>query len=427
MTTKHQDEAIEKIIALLEQGYRTILLKGSAGVGKTFTVNQLIRRIPKRLYSGSVCCSAPTHKALSVLMDKIDEKVEFDTTHAALKYKMQITKNGDKVFKPKFSDEAPLERVGLFIVDEASMIGKRMYDDIEYFSDQANTIVIYIGDEKQINPVKEDDSIVFKTGMPAVELTEIIRQGKGNPIIDLSRNLHLVNLKQNNLIEEEVGIIYSANTEKVVSELAKANGTDSIKYLAWTNKEVDQMNKLVRRRIYDNPKKLELGESIIFNSPYGTNYYTNQELRIESLDIIQKTFKLTLAEKGTILSTNTQSEVTLKLYVINNKLNPVYVVHEDSESNYNQALKKLKASAIQKLISWKDYYDFMTSFADFKYNHALTIHKSQGSSFQKAVVNVEDISLNRNLIEKKRLLYTAITRASNLLIIYSNGNTKSFN
>ena len=71
-----------------------------------------------------------------------------------------------------------------------------------------------------------------------------------------------------------------------------------------------------------------------------------------------------------------------------------------------------------KVIDWKDYYDFKEGFADMKYNHAITVHKSQGSTYKQAIVNIKNIGLNKNKTERTRLLYTAVTRASKLLILY---------
>lgn len=43
----------------------------------------------------------------------------------------------------------------------------------------------------------------------------------------------------------------------------------------------------------------------------------------------------------------------------------------------------------------------------------------QGSTYEKVIVNVRDVNKNRNQVEKQRLLYTAVTRASELLILYN--------
>ena len=81
-------------------------------------------------------------------------------------------------------------------------------------------------------------------------------------------------------------------------------------------------------------------------------------------------------------------------------------------------MKTLKNRAAARTISWLDFYGFSENFADLKYNHAITVHKSQGSTYKQAIVNVKNLSLNRSKTEKERLLYTAVTRASKLLILY---------
>lgn len=42
----------------------------------------------------------------------------------------------------------------------------------------------------------------------------------------------------------------------------------------------------------------------------------------------------------------------------------------------------------------------------------------QGSTYKQVIVNIRNLNINRNSKELLRLLYTAITRASELLILY---------
>ena len=129
-------------------------------------------------------------------------------------------------------------------------------------------------DNKQLNPVNEEDSPVFISGYPEVELTEIVRQKGGNPIIDLSNNLTQISSKIGNR-SDVGGYMYTYDSDKILSTLAQVNGSDELKYIAYTNAEVDKMNKLVRQRIYgENPQKIEVGETMIFDAPY-KDYYTN--------------------------------------------------------------------------------------------------------------------------------------------------------
>lgn len=42
---------------------------------------------------------------------------------------------------------------------------------------------------------------------------------------------------------------------------------------------------------------------------------------------------------------------------------------------------------------------------------------TQGSTYREVVVNIGNIDLNKNQSEKMRMLYTAVTRASNLVVL----------
>lgn len=429
MLTTHQNEAKERVLALLQMGDR-VLLKGSAGVGKTFLVNDLINSLP----AGKVVCSAPTNKAVRVLMEKVDNsRAEFSTTHSALKLKRKVNnRNGEVTFTPEYSDfDPPLGGVRYFIIDEASMLSKELLGYIEEHATEKRVKVIFIGDSKQLPPVKEKISPVFVQGYSEVELTEIIRQGSNNPVIDLSRSIwETLGTKADATRQEDdkpiEGYVFSKDVDKIINTLAEANGTDQAKYLAWTNKEVDSVNQVVRNRIYGSPAKVELGETLVFNAPYGDKYFTNEEMKVKELDIDFVTIKHHFAAKQAFGASETR-EVKLKVYRINksnvriNKTFPsgVIVIHEDSEKAYKEIVDDYISQCRGKTKFWKDYYQFIEQFGDLKYNHALTVHKSQGSTFQKTIVNVKNICLNNNMDERDKMLYTAFTRTANLLILYN--------
>ena len=43
----------------------------------------------------------------------------------------------------------------------------------------------------------------------------------------------------------------------------------------------------------------------------------------------------------------------------------------------------------------------------------------QGSTYEKVIINIKNCMLNTDTNERDKLLYTAITRASNLVILYN--------
>lgn len=454
--TDHQVEVLTSALEiLLVQRKKRLLISGSAGVGKTFMVNSLISEILSRKKYSNILCSAPTHKALAVLKSKITAEVNFQTVHSALQYKAVTNlKTGEREFKPVPNERnPPLRGVDYFIIDEASMIGIDMLFDIEKFAEQQNTTVIFIGDSKQINPVgevkspaflgspkesetgdylhphKKEEVFIEFTPYPEVELTEIIRQGKGSPIIDLSRNISGILVTPSNFTKAKdnsfEGFLWTNNFHKIIESLAEVNGTDKFKYLAWTNAEVDRVNNEVRRRIYGDPQLIEPGETLVFNAPYDNGaFHTNEELFVEEVLVEYVPFDL-IVEDNPRMRGHVIESIFLKCFVINPWKNEfsggeggIYVLHPEEAETFKKIRYRLNANCKAKLLDFRTRNAFYDNFADMKYNHALTIHKSQGSTYETAVVNVPNIFFNKDEAERSRLLYTAVTRASSLLILY---------
>lgn len=144
MLTEHQTQALTKSLDILQESNR-LLIKGSAGVGKTFLVNELVKRLPK----GVIYCSAPTNKAVAVLKGKVDKSpdVTFITTHSALKLKRVIDfKTGLVSFKPSYDSKyPPLKDVKYFIIDESSMLNEELLKHAESNARMQGCKIIFIG------------------------------------------------------------------------------------------------------------------------------------------------------------------------------------------------------------------------------------------------------------------------------------------
>ncbi len=439
--TEHQQEKFNQGLAILNKGSKRLLVEGEAGVGKTTLVNEMAKTL-----SGNIICSAPTQKAVSVLQEKVSLSVDFRTIHSALQYKRVVDlETGEVSFIPQPNpNNPPLKNIKYIFVDEASMIGVDMLFQLEHHASLQGTTVIFIGDPRQINPVKEKESPVFlgKPSLtdyetpfphptrpntwvsfeeyPKVTLTEPTRQALDNPIIYLSRNMQEIFSFVPKHINHSKGYFYTENRDKIIEGLAEANGSDYFKYLAWSNVEVNSVNTRVRQYIYGNPNKIEKRETLVFNSPH-KKFYNGQELLVEDLTIIEKEFTVPIISTPRV---ETQ-KLTLKLYVINpvedfyNGISGIFVVHEESEKAFKKIVAILSKNGREKKLDFRYKEAFLSLFADFRYNHALTVHKSQGSTFRTTVLNVGSIMANRDIAERERILYTGITRPSELLILYN--------
>lgn len=403
MLTVHQEEKKQEILTFISEKKRFIRLQGSAGVGKTWLLNDLISSLqPLLIGKGIIHCTAPTHNAVGVIQEKLGKRpnVVFCTTHSSLKAKRKIDyKTGKVSFAPSYDAKyPPLQGVNFLIVDEASMIPAYIFNAIEEHANKQGTTVIFVGDVKQLPPVGEKNSLVFEEVDSVSELTEIIRQGKDSPIIELSRNLDIIKSKTDLINENGEGYLFSNDREKVISTLAYVNGSKDLKYLAYTNAEVDAINRDVRQAIYGSPKKIELGESIIFNAPYGEDYVNNQEIKVESLVIKNVIFSFISKKSYNKKVADTFEHIELKVYCVNNKKvkvpvesdpnswgaeemkeveeDNIYIIHEDSEEDYSNVVKYIQSLCKLAEIPWTAFYEFTEQFADINYSHALTIHKS---------------------------------------------------
>jgi hypothetical protein len=456
MLTKHQNLICNQIISkIIDEKEKHIILKGCAGVGKTYMVNGLIEQYRNMLgfqYKRVYLC-APTNKAVAVLEEKarqyfgsIPSWMTLKTIHSALFLKRQINeKTGEIFFKPDYNPakEKPFDAASLVIVDESSMLNTEILTRLE--DEKFKHIpFIFVGDYRQLNPVNEPDSPIFKrieeymsqqsygihepfieVNIDGVnkqhffplyqefELTEIIRQGEGNPIISLSRDIDKVKFRETNLTPNGQGYEYTRDKEYIIDILM--NNPRENRFLAWTNKEVNAMNSLLRIKLYGMPNKIEQDEYIVFGEPYedlnGTLHSTNSELEIKTVEIKEQKFTIVSDKKGI----SWEMKIDLSYYLINGSIR---IVHESSELFFYNAIKRIKEAIKREECTWRTYFEFTEQFAKFHYQYALTVHKSQGSTYNTVIINQLDLNFNRNLPEKTRLWYTAITRASNKAIMY---------
>ena len=80
----------------------------------------------------------------------------------------------------------------------------------------------------------------------------------------------------------------------------------------------------------------------------------------------------------------------------------------DKDSEYYQNI-------IQRI--WELFYNkYIDEFADIDYGYCITVHKSQGSTYKTVYVDIMDIIKN-NKNDKKNCIFTAVTRASDKLLI----------
>ena len=146
--TDDQDRAISGLLEFLNKPFdandMSRALIGAAGVGKTFVVKYLIHESG---YSSSVVgLAAPTHKAARVLREATGIKAT--TVQSDLGLRLNIDVDNFDINNPPFDPlaEKKIQGYKLYIVDEASMIGRNLKTLIERECKINKCKIIYVGE-----------------------------------------------------------------------------------------------------------------------------------------------------------------------------------------------------------------------------------------------------------------------------------------
>lgn len=433
--TREQSEVLTEAVSYLSASdHSTLLLEGSAGTGKTTLIVWIVEALQSKLKKATgksykAIMTAPTNKAVEVLREKRAASkatyTDYCTLHSALRLRYSIDeKSGAEIFTPdKSNRENKLGGATILVVDEASMIGADLLQYVEErIEEERHLKVIFIGDIKQLPPVNEDNSPIFTKGYYRLSLKEIIRQAAENPIIPLSNDIYQLNNFQDHVNAEGLGYSFTKDRSAIIRHFARNRDDLGIRYLGYTNACVNAFNEEVRREIFHQPSKIEIGETIIFDRPYevvetddfGDPYkyiYTNnQEVLVENIEVCDEEMDIPCDKNGG------KQKVRLKYYMVNDSFP---ILHEESEFVFADLMETLRRKAINKDFYWRDLYAIRNAFVAFKHRYALTVHKAQGSTYREVFLDYDDMMRNNSILEREKLLYTAITRASKHLTIWT--------
>jgi exodeoxyribonuclease-5 len=428
MLNEEQRKIFDRVTSIPMRKFSQSLLTGYSGTGKTFLVTKIIEEILFKHKGIKIAITAPTNKAVRVLKNlssicETHSQVEFNTLHSLLGLKRIITPDGKETYGPEWGG-GNIGEFDMVLVDEVSMLDNTIYDQLIDNSKYNKIMLLFIGDRGQIPPVNGGESILFTQDLDnGFNLSKIIRQAGDNPIIQIAQKIrNNEEIKEETVVDKDNnGVIFvKINTEMPLleryfnSEHFDRN-PNFVKVLAWTNNAVDYYNDKIRKMIYgEKCPKLNIGEKMVCNKPITDSkkrviLNNNDEFEVLSYEIKEDRTALKLSYYSVKVRSNGEI-YTIKLLA------------EKSQAAYDKELNSLKtkaekAPAMMRKNAWLKYYNFKDKFADVKYNYALTVHKSQGSTFDNAIVINCDIKRIMDKKDRNKLLYTAVTRAKNKLFI----------
>ena len=333
-------------------------LFGFAGTGKT----TLARHIAEGI-DGDVLFAAFTGKAASVMRDK--GCGEASTLHSLI-YRAKETKMEEPSFVLNRSSD--VKKAKLVIIDECSMVDEELGRDLMSFG----VPVLVLGDPAQLPPVKGGG--YFTNTEPDIMLTEVHRQAVDNPIIRLS----MLAREGEAIPRGEYG------TTRVIAR----DAIDAAQIISADQVLVGRNE--TRRRYNQRIRELHGHQGIV-------------PAKEEKLVCLRNN-----RQKGLLNG----STWTVKLVgEVRNDLIQLRVAPDDGNG---PSVKVAVFTAMFEGRGEEIPWDVRRHTDEFDYGYALTVHKAQGSQWDKVVLFDESFAFREH---RARWLYTAITRAAKSLTL----------
>lgn len=365
------------------------VITGGPGTGKT-TIIKCILHVMKKL-GLKTALVAPTGRAAKRLEEATGEKAS--TIHRLLNLDF---KNGKGAFT--YNESMRLEE-DVFIVDEVSMT------DVYVMKSLMNAVklggrVILVGDKDQLPSVGAGNvlkDVLESRQFPVVMLTEVYRQGKESRIIV---NAHMINEGvMPDLDEKSDDFFWSPiNVPAVMAERITEMVTKTLpKFSGVPSKEIQVLT----------PMKKGVVGTIALNAALqnGVNPSGNGKKELKIGDVVFREGDKVMQTVNNYHAEWTRAESGRIYYgegVFNGDIGEITEIDEKTHE-----VTVLLEDGRNVLYDRTDVGDLMLAYA-------ITVHKSQGSEFDAAIIPVSGGSPG---LFTRNLLYTAITRAKKLVVL----------
>jgi len=418
--TEQQEEALLKLSRFLKENIEKVfVLSGYAGTGKSTLCSEILKRFQEKKFM----LTASTNKAVSVLSEMSSRSGVNNSCVTIHKFLNLVPSS--KVYGGFLQQTRRPEMKGVevVVVDECSMVN----DELMYYIDQvvANNDIqmIFMGDPMQLPPVNEKMSRTFEN-QNGYQLSQIVRQAAGNPIIEMTMKIR--ESIENNDFNLESVLDSTKNCDKLqicesekkwFSEINKKFNTKPQKkkycILTWSNKRVAKLNLQVEALKRDVEKcPFENLQQVLVRKPI-FQYFGDKIMKC----LIQ-TDSICIVVKSKLLKVNDLNVWYLK---IKNTLGvSAEVFHAEASVLSNleensEILKEMRIKTENKLFSVER---MVNSFNSIQYLHAMTVHRSQGTTYDGVFVDLPKIFENSNTIEAYKMLYVALTRSKEKVIMW---------
>lgn len=356
------------------------IITGGPGTGKSTILNGILNIYAKLNdlaitdddMSALVLLAAPTGRASKRMTETTNFKAS--TIHKALGYSPESNK-----FQYNELSTMPYS---LIIIDESSMMDVELASSL--FKAISNTArVILVGDVNQLPSVGPGNvlaDLIASNIFKVTTLNQIMRQANDSNIIKLSHMILNESISYNIFSEKKEVFYYNFDTKDIINGIFKImdnylqKGGDlysKIQILAPMYAGVcgiDAINKAIQERYNPETEKILKRENVLFK------------------------------KNDKVLQLKNDSELDIMNGDIGKIVDIVKIDNKDSLLiDFDGRIVTYSSSLIDNL----------------KLAYAISIHKSQGSEFENVIM---PISSSYQIMLKKRIMYTGVTRAKKKLI-----------
>lgn len=373
--TEKQKEAI--VQALVEP---IVIITGGPGTGKSTIIRAIIEALmelePSELVSERIALLAPTGRAAK----RLNEVCRFpaQTIHRFLGYE------GNGIFK--FGPEAKTD-ARVVIVDEFSMVDLNLAARL--FSSLENGVkLILIGDVDQLSSVEPGEvlaDMIASKEITTVRLDRIHRQSSDSTIISLAHAVNRGYVGEDILVKQEDRNFIRLDDSSILPGILKTVEQAVLKGMNLV-RDIQVLVPMYKGDIGIEAINKKLQER--FNPGDGTEIkHLNRAFRVND-KVIQLVNR---SEKGVM---NGDIGYVLSLNREDDDFTGLTVMFDFGPVDYN-----------------------IDELEDLAHAYAISIHKSQGSEYDLVIV---PFSYKYYVMLKRKLIYTAITRAKKYLVMLGN-------
>jgi len=439
---------------MADSDYWDMTIRGPAGSGKTTKLYELVKYCMDSEIPYIVC--AYTHKACGILRSKLPEGAEVVTLHSFLKKRPSLNQNATSRRNVQINTQTGKPtRPRVMFVDEYSMVGEKDGVDIRAEQDpsyegEPALKAVYIGDKNQLDPVGD---IAFDPDPSPydIELTKIYRQAGDNELLTpLSQLVDMINgapvkplLANKNFVR---GIDIVEEVRNNIVEAARLDVSDHLDQvvLAYTNLRVEELNREIEQsdlphqgcRVFSPTTKQFYIFSGWVNKPEYIDTAFNGTLHLDSkyktLEYLIDSKICRFAElvvEGEDIAVI--AAVVFGHYQYKKKDDELKNAATKANQIIEQKNRGFKAAvwaknnptnklARERAKAWRDLLSFNDCVICLDFTHAMTVHKSQGSTYELVYLDTEDIykASKSGIATYLKLMYVGISRASKM--VYTN-------